>query len=953
MAESSLFAQRLQAITERRRLQERILATRRELEEERLRVQRLKRKSLRDRWLMEGTSMPADDKDHMSSLWEAQSRVQDLEQDLSSLQSQMQHLDNADLPQGQQQQSLKEVKQASLDGIVKIDGIASSSPEKGNITETKLELASLPSQKPMQATAKGQLENGDMSGDGIFGSGSSSEKTGVKVNPVAVEGGDPQPHQGRTEAVPAMKNFDSNEVPAAHQRKLAVEKMVIRDHLGQEVGSMDAVGQTQSFIRKEEELGDHDNMGNDCEEWSGSGEVDQKKIVYATENHLESDLGSRDGPEGESPTSHDQQNPSSLLQDRTICLDSPRRQADSEYEISSLVREAVLMELGQKELPEQIAKEVEPAIDLAVCDVATEEAVPEKQANHTKKEEMQERHGSETIMLGEAGEGEETRQPVSDQISSVQETKILNTLEEAKLSLTDSVMTSSPSDQIPSVPDTKGFLPEQNPSSFQETQTPLLGSEQSLLPNQSPSPLLDQSVSLQESNCSLLGQIPSSLPKSFIESNPSSLQDHFSSPEQKAFLLKGDTTSQETEHFLLDQTPSFVHEANGKNLDQISTSLQEHHDSVVDQILPTSPDQLTSLPEEIRSSLHEGQRSPQILPTDLDQEQPVLEMKGPLPDITPSVTNQLSPLPDQITSLQEASNFSMGEVPVALQVQMPTVTESQILLLLEADKLPSDQIQLSEDEEKETPTTGPDQIPLILQDQKPAVLGCKEVGGPLTDQVHTSLQNQTSSFLPEGSLQGQAQPTVVEHMSSSLQDQTSSLEETEETLAGKTSPSLVEEIPTLLDQTPTPNKDQGPILQETTVLDALLTSNQDSAQPLLDAAVSSENQELKEDGDSNLASGVAETTEIQENIGAEQQPLLNELKTTVAPQDISLGDQQQSKTGIQKHQGASVQEAPIYITTDANPASCHLQPAASHQGEGQEQGQSRRKQKTCQCCLVM
>ncbi|XP_063150420.1 paralemmin-3 isoform X2 [Candoia aspera] len=925
MAESSLFAQRLQAITERRRLQERILATRRELEEERLRVQRLKRKSLRDRWLMEGTSIPADDKDYMSSLWEAQSRVQDLEQDLSSLQSQMQHLDNVDLPQGQQQPSLKEVKQASLDGIVKIDGTSSSSPES------------------------------------IFGSEGSSEKTGVKVNPVAMESGGLQPHQGRTKAAPAMKNLDSSEAPAAHQRKLAVEKMVIRDHLGQAVGSMDAVGQTQSFIRKEEELGDHDNMGNDCEEWSSSGllcnVVDQKKTGYATENCPDSDFGSRDGPEGESPTSHDQQNPPSLLQDRTICLDSPRKQADSEHEIGSLVREAILMEMGQKELPEQNAKEVEPARDLAVCDVAAEEAVTGKQANHTKEEEMQECHASETIMLGEAGEGEETRQPVSDQISSVQETKILNTSEEAKLSLLDPVMTSSPSDQIPSLPDTKGFPLEQNPS-FQETETPLLESEQSLLPNQSPSPLLDQSVSLQENKGSLLGQIPSSLPESFMESNPSSLQDHFSSPEQKAFLLQGDTTSQDAKHVLLDQTPSSVHEANGKNLDQISTSLQEYSDSVVDQILPTSPDQLTSLPGEIPSSLHEGQRSPQILPTVLDQEQLVLEMKGPLPNITPSVTNQLSPLPDQITSLQEANNFSLEEeVPVALQVQMPTVTESQIVLLLETDKFPSGQIPLSEDEGKETPTTGPDQIPLGLQDQKPTFLGGKtpslqEVGGSLTDQVHTSLQSQTS-FLPEISLQEQAQPTVVERMSASLQDQISSLEETEEILGGKISPSHVEEIPTLLDQAATPNKDQCPVLQETTVLDALLTSNQDSAQPLLDAAVSSKNQELKGDRDANLASGVAETTEIQENVAAEQQPLLNELKTTVAPQDISLGDQQQSKTGIQKHHGASVQEAPIYITTDANPASCHLQPAVSHQGEGQEQEQNRRKQKTCQCCLVM
>ncbi|KAK9407701.1 paralemmin-3 [Crotalus adamanteus] len=617
MAESSLFAQRLHAITERRRLQERILATRRELEEERLRVQRLKRKSLRERWLMEGTSMPADDKEHMSSLWEAESHVQDLEQNLSSLQSQMQHLDNLDLPEGWQQQSLKEVK--PLDGIVKIDGTSSSSPEKGNTTETKVELASVSPQKPMEATAKEQLENGDMSGDGISGNECSSEKTGVKVNPVTIEGGNFPPYQGRIEAAPTTKNLDPSEAPAAHQRKLAVEKMVIRDHLGQEVGSMDAVGQTQNFIRKEDELEDHDNMGNDCEEWSTSGSlcnvVDQKKTGCATENHLDCDLDSRDGPEGASPTCHDQQNPSNLLQDSANCLDSPRKQGDSEQEIGFLVKEAVLMETGQKELSEQNAEEAEPARNLAVCDIATEEAV--NQANLTQKEEMQECHESDTVMLGGAGEGEETKQSVSDQISPGQETTILNPLEEAKL-------------------------------------------------------------------------------------DP---------------------------------------------------------------------------------------------------------------------------------------------------------------------------------------------------------------------------------------------------------DQTSSLKETEETLAGKTSPFLMEETPALLDQAPTTNKDQGPIPQETTVLDALPTVNQVSAQPLLDAAVNSKNQELKEDRDSNLASE-AETTEIQENIAAEQQPLLNELKTAVTPQDISL-DQQQSKSGIQKHQGASVQEAPIYITTDGNPGSCHLQPAASHQEEGQEQGQNRRKQKTCQCCLVM
>uniref|UniRef100_A0A8D2E1N1 Paralemmin 3 n=1 Tax=Sciurus vulgaris TaxID=55149 RepID=A0A8D2E1N1_SCIVU len=56
MAESSLYRQRLEVIAEKRRLQEEIRAARRELEEEKLRVQRLKRKSLRERWLMDGAA---------------------------------------------------------------------------------------------------------------------------------------------------------------------------------------------------------------------------------------------------------------------------------------------------------------------------------------------------------------------------------------------------------------------------------------------------------------------------------------------------------------------------------------------------------------------------------------------------------------------------------------------------------------------------------------------------------------------------------------------------------------------------------------------------------------------------------------------------------------------------------------------------------------------------------
>ncbi|XP_029011745.1 paralemmin-3 isoform X2 [Betta splendens] len=57
MDEAEKYKQRLEAIAEKRRLQEEQERARREVEDERLRVQQLKRKSLRDQWLMEGAPL--------------------------------------------------------------------------------------------------------------------------------------------------------------------------------------------------------------------------------------------------------------------------------------------------------------------------------------------------------------------------------------------------------------------------------------------------------------------------------------------------------------------------------------------------------------------------------------------------------------------------------------------------------------------------------------------------------------------------------------------------------------------------------------------------------------------------------------------------------------------------------------------------------------------------------
>ncbi|XP_069858105.1 paralemmin-3 [Dipodomys merriami] len=98
MAESSLYRQRLEVIAEKRRLQEDIRAARRELEEERLRAQRLKRKSLRERWLMDGAAEARGDptsQDSPSPEAQAQTRIRSLEDSLFTLQSQLQLLQSA------------------------------------------------------------------------------------------------------------------------------------------------------------------------------------------------------------------------------------------------------------------------------------------------------------------------------------------------------------------------------------------------------------------------------------------------------------------------------------------------------------------------------------------------------------------------------------------------------------------------------------------------------------------------------------------------------------------------------------------------------------------------------------------------------------------------------------------------------------------------------------------
>ncbi|KAK2857337.1 hypothetical protein Q7C36_005256 [Tachysurus vachellii] len=74
MDEAEKYQQRLQAIAEKRRLQEEQDRAKRQLEDEKLRLQQLKRKSLRDQWLLEAPPLSPDSAGPRAPLWSTEAQ---------------------------------------------------------------------------------------------------------------------------------------------------------------------------------------------------------------------------------------------------------------------------------------------------------------------------------------------------------------------------------------------------------------------------------------------------------------------------------------------------------------------------------------------------------------------------------------------------------------------------------------------------------------------------------------------------------------------------------------------------------------------------------------------------------------------------------------------------------------------------------------------------------------
>ncbi|XP_073478853.1 paralemmin-3 [Aquarana catesbeiana] len=96
MEETQIYSQRLHGITEKRRILSEVDRIQGELDQQRVKLQQLKRKSLRDRWLMDGL-VPTAGVEAENPLSETEGHIKDLELQLESLQSELVYLENPQL----------------------------------------------------------------------------------------------------------------------------------------------------------------------------------------------------------------------------------------------------------------------------------------------------------------------------------------------------------------------------------------------------------------------------------------------------------------------------------------------------------------------------------------------------------------------------------------------------------------------------------------------------------------------------------------------------------------------------------------------------------------------------------------------------------------------------------------------------------------------------------------
>ncbi|KAK3550630.1 hypothetical protein QTP70_001818 [Hemibagrus guttatus] len=127
MEEADLLRERLQAITEKRRIQEDIAKKRREIEEEKLKLQYLKKKALREQWLMDGLSGQNEQEEEAmrAQAQEEQQKATLLQQQIHRMEHEIEDLEteemNISANEGLILKRLKEVERTTEDIIKEVN----------------------------------------------------------------------------------------------------------------------------------------------------------------------------------------------------------------------------------------------------------------------------------------------------------------------------------------------------------------------------------------------------------------------------------------------------------------------------------------------------------------------------------------------------------------------------------------------------------------------------------------------------------------------------------------------------------------------------------------------------------------------------------------------------------------------------------------------------------------
>uniref|UniRef100_A0ACB8ELI3 Uncharacterized protein n=2 Tax=Sphaerodactylus townsendi TaxID=933632 RepID=A0ACB8ELI3_9SAUR len=392
------------------------------------------------------------------------------------------------------------------------------------------------------------------------------------------------------------------------------------------------------------------------------------------------------------------------------------------------------------------------------------------------------------------------------------------------------------------------------------------------------------------------------------------------------------------------------------------TSTQAHTQttSLAERVVSPPPEVEPFMLERSPSSGHEMEETV----THQGQELSRHEVEGSLPESIPSLTDQLSSLPDRTGPLQEAKISALEETPVPLQEQMPMVPEAQVPPLPEADVFLPSQVPLSVGDPCESPIVLLDRAPPALQDtestcplSKNPASSLQEAGGALPGEIQAPPPSHTSPNLPEdeGSSPDQVPPTSEDQTTTSQLGQAPSFQEAVMSLPeGQNSCDPPGEKLNVAEPTPPPDKAQTPVLSDASICPlALPLSSRESLQPLLGTAEELQTLDAKGSGDASVASaGAGELTDGLESLRAERQPLLQEDKVPGAPLDISAGEPQ-PKAGILKPPGATSQQAPNNSSPPSANTACSPQLQAAPPRQGQDQEPERGKHKSCQCCTLM